>query len=143
MTQTLTDINPVLLSCQPLDTSGGTMQLMYEGTPLGEKLVVELYQLASTTLSIADFEHEGKRCRVNAFTIGPDGTLTPWTRVENAVHSPALSAGDSDTALDVLVVPVDYEPVDPAPGELEGYTPTTWDFQTCVTVRKKGSKPIP
>ena len=143
MPQILNDVNPVLLTCQLPDTSNSTMQLLHEGIPLDQSLIIELDQQASTTLSIPDFEHAGKRCRVNAFTIGLDGLLIPWARVDDTVRSPALDAAGEGTVIDVLVVPVDYEPVDPTPEDLATYTATAWDFQTCVTVRKKGSKPIP
>jgi len=103
------DVNPVLLDCGVVDRA---LVLSHRGTPVGsDGLKIKLFELPDTRLVINDFEHDGVRHRVNAFTRASDASLTPWERTsEGARLSVLRPASGPEVAIDVLVVATTYAP---------------------------------
>jgi hypothetical protein len=100
MPQTLDE--PVRLDCQ---ISGEAVQIFRDGEPCPEN---RLPLPSQALVEIADFEHDERLCRVNAFTLERDGTLTPWPRNGADDGCVSLAPGEGARKIDVLVVPVAY-----------------------------------
>jgi hypothetical protein len=139
MTQ-VRDINPVFLNCH---ISGDTLALAHQSALLSGGLKILFDTLSTTTLALTDFEHNGERVRVHAFTISDDGALEPWQRTAESVTSPPIAAGDAATVLYFTALAVTYEPTgEPTQDALDTFEPTTWQTKVRVDVPPKGSKPL-
>jgi hypothetical protein len=105
----LIDVNPVLLDCHVVD---GALVLSHRGTPVGsDGLKIKLFDLAQTMVVINDFEHDGVRHRVNAFTQASDASLTPWERTAGGARLSVLRpASGPEIAIDVTVMATTYAP---------------------------------
>jgi hypothetical protein len=96
----ISDANPVFLGCQ---VENGALVLTHDGTPLsGRVLALTLAAPAETTVAITNFEHDGSRYLVDAYTLGAGGSLTQWERFSEGARSPTLR-GESGEELEVLV----------------------------------------
>jgi len=138
----LTDIVPVLLTCQ---IHGDSMVCAHErGVLPGDPAVVELGDLPSTHVRIADFQHDGVRYLTNVATVREDGTLESWPRHDGYAESPELRAGDRVVIMNVLIDAIGYDTVEPssARNRSEGAL-AVFQHDIAIDVRKKGSKPTP
>lgn len=85
----INDGNPVYLGCRAED---GALRLTHDEAPLGVSVLeVQLTKMEETTVTITDFDHDGKRYQVHAYTTR-DGSRTPWERIGEGVRSPVLRA---------------------------------------------------
>jgi hypothetical protein len=102
----VTDANPAFLSCH---VENGALVLSHAGTPLGlDELEVKLVE---AVVAITDFEHDGTRYRVNAFTRASDGSLTPWERTSEGARSPVLRGiRGQRVEINVVVMSTSYAP---------------------------------
>ncbi|ACY18062.1 hypothetical protein [Haliangium ochraceum] len=91
----------IALTCE---VSDGVAQLLRDGAPCTS----EITAMAPTTIAIADFDHDGKRCRACALTIARDGVLTPWPRNADDDGCTRAAPSEQEDVLDILVVPVAF-----------------------------------
>jgi hypothetical protein len=96
------DSEPIRLDCQ---MSSEIVQILRDGAPCAEN---RLEIPSQAVVEIADFEHDEKHCRVNAFTLERDGTLTPWPRNGADDGCASLAPAGEKRKIDVLIVPVAY-----------------------------------
>lgn len=139
-TVTATDL--LLLNCR-IDTD--TLYCLHEGSILpDDEAILELSKEAPGEVRVSDFDHEGLRYRSNASTIQADGTLEPWARAEDFAYSPALTASDEETIVDVLITAVCYDTVEPMSAlQVAPLAPQTRQRRIRVRVRKQGATPWP
>lgn len=118
----LTDIHSVSLGCQ---ISDGAVVLTHGGAPLEDgALAIPLKEQQETIIAVHDFEQDGQRFRVNAFTKRDDGTLASWERTDEGVRSPALchDGGEQTTVVRAMVTATSYAPAGAFTArELEGF----------------------
>lgn len=96
------DGESIRLDCQ---MSGETVQILRDGAPCAEN---RLTLPSQAVVEITDFEHDGKHCRINAFTLERDGRLTPWPRNDSDDGCASLAPAGEDRKIDVLIMPVAY-----------------------------------
>lgn len=134
----MSDLTPLLLDCR---IENDHLEVRLVDTLLGsEKYPVPL---GTGSIVFSDFEHDGKSCRVNAFTIDDEGMLQPWTRTTDGA-SLQLRGPDQTYDLHVVLVPVAHAPAGPLSGLiLSAFEPESWHTLVHVHVPTDGSRPIP
>ncbi|WP_428261765.1 hypothetical protein [Haliangium sp.] len=125
---------------------GNSLTLWHGGTSLVDGTLEAPLELEETAamITIADFSHQGRPCRVNVSTIVSDGTLEPWSRTAGGVSSPPveipLDANEGEIRF--VVVPVAYDSTAATTGRmLESVEPDSWHSQGFVRVPRKNDTP--
>ena len=105
-------INATALIRLDCEKSGDTVQLVHQGTTINDPAIIVFRSDESTTIEIRDFEDQNGHCRINAFTVERDGTLTPWERAATGAVSPAIrTVIVPGSEREALLVPVPYAPL--------------------------------
>ncbi len=130
------DTNPVSLHCS---IENDTVSLRHEDELLTRRpaeIEVEFelkLTLTNVSIKLDDFQHNGSRHLMYAYTIEADDTQAPWSRTSDGVVSPSftLPTDAVETVYHAML----------KPATPDGEQPDSWHTNVIIRVKPKGGKP--
>jgi len=140
---TSTEQNPVSLTLG-IDATDALLGFYHGEAITDNEVIIQLSDIDSTTVTIANMTHDGQVYLAHAFTIvAPDAELIQWPRNGQGTElSSVTHDGGDERIYDVLIHAIS-DTTQISARALALLKPAVFVYQLRVRVRKEGDKPLP